>query len=194
MRRLELRIRHLVDELHHQVAHWLVMNHDVVVIPKFSTQSVSKKKDSTGQWKRKINKKTVSNLYSLAHFRFRQFLNHKAMQHGVLYIEVTEEYTTKTCSRCGHMYEVGASETFDCPYCGLIIDRDINAAINILLKFIHDNQAQHQESSCAVAVQRANLMYLLQWEYMGLWRGPQLRTYRNSFRCKKVVLLTSMKF
>ena len=85
---LELRLRHLVDELHHQTAHWLATTYDAILLPKFSTKSVATKRDG-GRWKRKITKKTVSNLYSLAHYRFRQFLQHKAAQHGSLLIIVT---------------------------------------------------------------------------------------------------------
>ncbi|ADL43404.1 transposase IS605 OrfB [Caldicellulosiruptor obsidiansis OB47] len=41
--------------------------------------------------------------------------------------------TTKTCSSCGSQYDVKLSERiFRCPVCGLEIDRDLNAAINML--------------------------------------------------------------
>jgi len=41
--------------------------------------------------------------------------------------------TTKTCSSCGSQYGVNLSERiFRCPVCGLKIDRDLNAAINML--------------------------------------------------------------
>ena len=145
-RRLELRLRHLVDELHHQTAHWLATTYDAILLPKFSTKSVATKRDG-GRWKRKITKKTVSNLYSLAHYRFRQFLQHKAAQHGSLLILVTEQYTTKTCSRCGHMRDVGGAEVYHCTHCGLVVDRDINASFNILLKFIHDQSELAQRAT-----------------------------------------------
>jgi len=39
--------------------------------------------------------------------------------------------STKTCSRCGHMQNVDLDEkTFRCEACGLVIDRNLNAAIN----------------------------------------------------------------
>jgi len=39
--------------------------------------------------------------------------------------------STKTCSRCGHVQDVGLNEkTFRCEECGLEIDRNLNAAIN----------------------------------------------------------------
>ena len=38
--------------------------------------------------------------------------------------------TSKRCHRCGHVARVKGRE-FRCPKCGLIYNRDLNAAINI---------------------------------------------------------------
>ena len=47
----------------------------------------------------------------------------------------TEEYTSKTCSKCGEINEkLGGKKIFKCEKCQLQIDRDFNGAINILLK------------------------------------------------------------
>ncbi|MDM7320695.1 MAG: zinc ribbon domain-containing protein, partial [Fervidobacterium sp.] len=41
--------------------------------------------------------------------------------------------TTKTCSRCGNRQEILLSDRiFKCSVCNLEIDRDLNAAINML--------------------------------------------------------------
>jgi len=44
------------------------------------------------------------------------------------------EATTKVCSRCGNKKEdIALSDrTYKCEKCGLVIDRDLNSAINIL--------------------------------------------------------------
>jgi transposase len=45
--------------------------------------------------------------------------------------------TTKTCSRCSSQHDISLSERiFRCPVCGLEIDRDLNAAINMLKKVV----------------------------------------------------------
>lgn len=50
-------------------------------------------------------------------------------------IEVSPRYTSKTCSRCGELNKALRSErVFECPFCGLRIDRQLNASINIYLK------------------------------------------------------------
>jgi len=52
-----------------------------------------------------------------------------------LYI-VSEAYTSKTCTRCGVLNNIGSNEIYHCKECDLVIDRDINGARNILLKNI----------------------------------------------------------
>ncbi|MCK9356353.1 MAG: RNA-guided endonuclease TnpB family protein [Dehalococcoidia bacterium] len=131
--RVEARIRHMVDELHHKFATWACANYDLILLPEFRVSGMVKK------GKRRISKKTVSRMYTLAHHRFRQFLKHKAKQRDVTLLIVDEAYTSKTCGRCGRIHEVGTRKLFVCPYCGLVVDRDIAAARNIALKFVNDN-------------------------------------------------------
>jgi putative transposase len=49
--------------------------------------------------------------------------------------EVTPYYTSKMCARCGYLHQdLRGEQIFECPKCGLRIDRQLNAAINIYLK------------------------------------------------------------
>ena len=58
--------------MHHKTALWLCANHDTILLPMFDVKQTAKKRDpTTKRWKRKITKKTVSQLCSLAHYRFR---------------------------------------------------------------------------------------------------------------------------
>ena len=45
---------------------------------------------------------------------------------------MSEAWSTKTCSVCGHLNDVGASREYHCAHCGLTADRDAQAAKNIL--------------------------------------------------------------
>ncbi len=62
-----------------------------------------------------------------------QRLTHKAESAGRIVALVDPRYTSKTCSQCGHVFEsLSLSDRWiDCA-CGLSLDRDHNAAINIL--------------------------------------------------------------
>lgn len=66
---------------------------------------------------------------------FRQLLTSKAESAGRRVVVVPAYFTSQKCSRCGEYVEKSLSvRTHICPYCGLVEDRDINAAKNILRK------------------------------------------------------------
>ncbi len=60
-------------------------------------------------------------------------LSCKAEEAGRTFVKVNPAYTSQTCSKCGHRQKISLSiRIFDCPCCGLHIDRDLNASYNIL--------------------------------------------------------------
>ncbi|KAG2381996.1 hypothetical protein C9374_005788 [Naegleria lovaniensis] len=130
-RRIQQKIRNIVDDLHKKLCLWLCRNYQVILLPSFETQKMVKKLH------RRINSKTARKMLTWSHYRFKQRLLHKAREHPWTHIYIVNEaYTSKTCSCCGHVYTVGLSEVFRCPSCGSIFDRDINGARNILLRFL----------------------------------------------------------
>ena len=66
---------------------------------------------------------------------FLQMLSYKAEEAGRTVVRVDPKNTTQMCSKCGtRVYKQIWIRTHKCPECGLILDRDHNAAINILNK------------------------------------------------------------
>lgn len=64
---------------------------------------------------------------------FFQLLAQKAAWAARQFVAVNPAYTSQTCSSCGHRQKMPLSErVFKCPCCGLELDRDHNAAVNIL--------------------------------------------------------------
>ena len=68
---------------------------------------------------------------------FRHFLEYKAMARKVVYREVSERFSTQTCSGCGAIGGPKGREGLGirewvCSECGAVHDRDVNAAMNIL--------------------------------------------------------------
>ena len=66
---------------------------------------------------------------------FRQLLDYKAVDAGCLVATVNPAYTSQVCSGCGEIVEKDLSVRIHrCtnPECLLELDRDLNAAINIL--------------------------------------------------------------
>ena len=63
---------------------------------------------------------------------FRLKLQSKAASAGKQLTKVKPHHTSQKCSGCGKIVPKQLSDrVHDCPYCGLVLDRDHNAAINI---------------------------------------------------------------
>jgi putative transposase len=63
---------------------------------------------------------------------------YKAASAGRTYMQVDPRGTSQRCSRCGGVVKKDLSvRVHQCPYCGLEIDRDLNAALNILAVGLH---------------------------------------------------------
>ncbi len=60
-------------------------------------------------------------------------LMYKAEWAGRQFVKVNPAYTSQDCSRCGHRQLLSLSDRiYNCPCCGLSMDRDMNASLNIL--------------------------------------------------------------
>lgn len=67
--------------------------------------------------------------------RFLTMLAYKTEEAGCELVSVNPRGTTQECSRCGKTVPKTLCErTHFCPHCGLVMDRDQNAAINILFR------------------------------------------------------------
>jgi IS605 OrfB family transposase len=119
-----------VLDMHKKVACFLVKNFDVILYPKFEIKSMVKK-----DFKRKIRKRTVRNLYNWNFYKFKKQLEYKAEECGKKLFLVSEAYTSKTCTHCGNLHgSLGGSKVYKCSECGVIYDRDIGGARNIFLR------------------------------------------------------------
>jgi len=66
---------------------------------------------------------------------YAQMLHYKAPSAGCEVFDEDPVDTTKKCNKCGALRDMPLSERiYNCPVCGHIEDRDINAAKNILVK------------------------------------------------------------
>ena len=64
---------------------------------------------------------------------FQQLLAYKAEEAGTQIVTVNPAYTSQMCSGCGVIVKKDLSvRVHHCPDCGLTLDRDVNAACNIL--------------------------------------------------------------
>ena len=79
------------------------------------------------------SKELNKRFHNLPFRKLQKYIEYKALLEGidVRYLSKKETMnTSKICHRCGHVAQVNGRE-FRCPKCGLVYDRDLNAAINI---------------------------------------------------------------
>ena len=124
-------IDNLINDIHYKTIDLLTKNFRTIFLPEFESQELVKKMKF---------KRCKRDLLCLKHFLFKQRLLQKCeLKTFCKTIICTEEYTSKTCSRCGVLNnKLTTEEIFECNDCGLIIDRDINGARNIMIKIVNE--------------------------------------------------------
>jgi len=120
------KIRNRVSDLHWKTVAYLTRHYDHIVIPEFKISGMVRGK--------KLSRMTKRLLYMFSFHSFLQKLRFRCSNTNTSLYVVGEEYTSKTCTRCGEMNDVGGSEEYRCGRCGLVIDRDVNGSRNILIK------------------------------------------------------------
>jgi len=81
-----------------------------------------------------VGQTTAKAISDVSWYKFMRMLEYKASSAGAQLVRIdTYSPTSQTCSECGERRRMQLDErTFICPNCGLTIDRDLNAARNIL--------------------------------------------------------------
>ncbi len=112
--------RHRQD-FHHKVALQLVRENDVIYLEDLQIANMVR------------NHHLAKSISDAAWAQFRSILAYKAACAGKRVEAIPAQYTSQDCSGCGERVPKSLSvRTHVCPSCGLVIDRDENAAINIL--------------------------------------------------------------
>ena len=130
--RIQLKIRNLIDDVHKRMVSWLCWNYRTILLPSFETSNMVRR------GKRRIRSKTARAMLTWAHYRFKQRLLNKAREFPwCTPIICDEHYTSKTCGHCGEIHNgLGGNKIFKCPQCHYTLDRDINGARNILIRYL----------------------------------------------------------
>ena len=127
--RLYRKLKNLTEELHRKLSHYLATNYDLIFLPTFEVKEIFSKSKNC-----KSNNR-LSRL--LGHYKFKRTLKDYCAKYGSGVIEVSEAYSSKTCSHCHTLkFDLGGDKVFKCDNCNLTLDRDWNGAINILMDSI----------------------------------------------------------
>ncbi len=103
-----------------RLAHQLVTDHDGIAVEALNVAGLLRSK----RFSKKMSEQRWATLDAI--------LEHKAAKAGIRYVRVNPANTTTDCSRCGHRQPMPLGErVYHCCACGLVADRDVNAARNI---------------------------------------------------------------
>jgi putative transposase len=139
--RIHERIANRRHNFVHQFARRLVNSFGLIAVEKLSVENLMatpapKQDEETGKYlpngataKAGLNKSIGDAAWSM----FRNVLTQKAESAGRRVVSIDPRYTSQDCCGCGYRVKKKLSERrHDCPMCGVSLDRDTNAAINIL--------------------------------------------------------------
>ena len=116
------------NDFHHQLSTRIVREFDYIAVGNVNAAGLAK----TSMAKSVLDAGWSS---------FRTQLAYKAVKHGAWFEEVSESFSTQTCSDCGALPDSRPKgiaglgiRSWTCSECGGVHDRDVNAAKNILNK------------------------------------------------------------
>lgn len=122
--RLHRKIANIRKDTLHKLTTLLAKNHGTVVIEDLNVSGMM------------ANHKLAKSIQDMGFYEFRRQLTYKCELYGSKLVVVDRWFpSSKTCSNCGTKKEtLSLSErVFECQKCGFVIDRDLNAAINLSL-------------------------------------------------------------
>jgi len=119
--RIHERIRNRRHNFVHQEARTIINRFEVIVVEKLNVKGMAK------------NHGLAKSICDASWTMFRAGLSNKAENAGRKLVAVSPAYTSQDCSGCGLRAKKKLSERWHfCPVCGTSLDRDENAARNIL--------------------------------------------------------------
>ena len=105
----------------HKVTFWLVATYGVIVLEDLNLAFMLR------------NEKLARAAHDISLGLFREILDYKAIKAGVWVVMINPRNTSQKCNGCGEMVPKDWSvRVHSCPHCGFTVDRDVNAALNIL--------------------------------------------------------------
>ena len=136
------KVCHFREDFQHQVSHRLIEDNQFIGMETLAvgnmTRKAKKKLDENGKptrngqaSKRVMNRSILRNGWS----GFVDKLAYKAQWYGRMFVQVDRFYpSSRLCNNCGHKYDglLLLEREWVCESCGVLHDRDVNAALNIL--------------------------------------------------------------
>ena len=122
LQKIHRKVRNQRKDFHHKAARELVDTYGFIAAESLNIKGMIK------------NRRLSRSIQDAGWSQFLSILSSKVESTGGEYVEVAPHYTSQACSACGVNVKKSLSvRTHRCSSCSLVLDRDINAARNILL-------------------------------------------------------------
>lgn len=134
------------QDFFYKLAHELCQRFDYIYLETLNIKAMQR------LWGRKVS--------DISHATFVSILKEVAMKYDVIVFQINRWYpSSKTCSTCGGIKKDLRlkDRIYICPQCGCIMDRDINAAINInrqgIVEYLSGSKTKASSEAKAAAIQ-----------------------------------------
>ncbi len=119
---LHIKIKNCRKDVLHKASTDIVKNHDIIAVETLNISGMMQ------------NHKLAQSIADVGWHYFQSMLEYKAKWQGKHFVKIPRfSPTSKTCSQCKAKQPMPLRiRTFDCAKCCAVIDRDLNASINIL--------------------------------------------------------------
>jgi len=127
-----LKVQRQREDFARKQANALVSSHDLIAYEDLQIRNMVK------------NHRLAKSIHDAAWGQFLRWVRYYGVMHGILVVAVPPHYTSQDCSGCGERVKKTLStRTHICPKCHLVIDRDENAAVNILQQALKHRTVGH---------------------------------------------------
>ncbi|WP_414587051.1 RNA-guided endonuclease InsQ/TnpB family protein [Scytonema sp. PCC 10023] len=139
--RLHYRISNIRKDRLHKITSYLTKNHSEIWIESLNVSGMLQ------------NHKLAAAISDCGFYEFKRQLEYKTALYGSKLYFVDQWFpSSQICSGCGARQPMPLSlRQYDCPKCGISIDRDLNAAINLLNYARIAQPCQPDDGSCSHA-------------------------------------------
>lgn len=119
------KLTHQRDDFLHKLSRYYVDAYDLIIAEDLTITGMVRN--------RNLSQSILDSSWSKLFF----MLSYKAESADKVFVKIDPKNTSKECSVCGNIQDIPLSKrTYYCPICDATVDRDVNAAINILKRGI----------------------------------------------------------
>ena len=134
--RAYLKVQRQREDFARKTASTLVSSHDVIAYEQLQIRTMVR------------NHHLAKSIHDAGWGTFISWVKAYGLMHDIPIIAVAPQFTSQECSACGAMVKKSLSvRTHICTSCGVVLDRDHNAALNILAKALACTLGHRETSS-----------------------------------------------